>query len=297
MKKLYLLIFVALFALSAAFAIVQQDFSKVELAAEKVAGNVYIIHGTDDANAFSGGNIGVSIGDDGVVMVDAKMAPLSDKIRAKLEELGGKSPRYILNTHFHGDHTNGNAAFSDDGTVIAHTNVRKRVMGNEAQDAWPVLTFEESVSIHFNGEAIRAIHAPQGHTDGDAIVHFTESNVVHMGDHLFNGLLPFVDLENGGTVQGYMANMKKTLDEIPDDVQVIPGHGPLGTKEDLKTAYRMMQETTTLVTQQMKEGKTLDEIKAGGLQEEWASWSWGFISTERWIETIYNSYSEELTKK
>ncbi|MFQ5648676.1 MAG: MBL fold metallo-hydrolase [bacterium] len=297
MRKIYLMIFVGLFALSASFAVVQQDASKIEIVATKVAGNVYMIHGRDDSKAFSGGNIGVSVGDDGVVMVDSKMAPLGDKIKTAIKELGGDSPKYILNTHVHGDHTSGNIGFSKDGTIIAHTNVRKRIMGDQPEDAWPVLTFEQSVSIHFNGEEIKALHFPRGHTDGDAVVYFTGSNVVHMGDHYFSGLLPFVDLDSGGSVQGYMANVKKVLDELPDDVKIIPGHGPLATKDDLQTNYRMLQETTSLVTQKMKEGRSLDEIKTDGLQEEWKSWSWSFISTERWIATIYKSYSEEMTQK
>ncbi len=297
MKKIYLAIFLALAAISVGFAVVQQDLSKVELATAKVAGTVYMVHGTDDANAFSGGNIAVSVGDDGVLMVDSKMAPVTDKIKAAIQELGGEAPKYILNTHAHGDHVGGNSAFSKDGTVISHTNVRKRVMGDNPEDAWPILTFENAISIHMNGEEIHALHAPNGHTDGDAIVYFKGSNVIHMGDHHFSGLLPFVDLDSGGSVQGYMANIKKALDEMPDDVKLIPGHGPLSTKADLQTNYRMLQETTSLVRQKMKAGTSLEDIKSEGLQDEWKSWSWSFISTEKWIETIYKSYSDEMTNK
>ena len=280
MKKLYLFIFIILFAISAVAAL-WQDSTKVEIKATKVAGSVYMIAGTDDMAAFSsfsGGNIGVSVGEDGVVMVDTKMAPLGNQIRAAIYNLGGSGPKYVLNTHVHGDHTNGNSAFSREGTIVAHTNVRKR-LSDKPENIWPVITFDQSMSIHMNGEEIQAIHYPEGHTDGDAVVHFKGSNVMHLGDHWFNKLLPYVDLDNGGTVQGYIANIKRTLDEVPDDIKIIPGHGALANKEDLRNFYRMLQETVSLVTEKMKSGTNLEDIKKEGLQEEWKSWSWSFIST------------------
>ncbi|MCH8873116.1 MBL fold metallo-hydrolase [candidate division KSB1 bacterium] len=290
MKKLYLFIFIILFAISAVAAL-WQDFAKVEVKATKVAGSVYMIAGTDDMAAFSGGNIGVSVGEDGVIMVDSKFAPLGDKIKAAIKEIGGDLPKYVINTHVHDDHLNGNSVFSADGTIIAHTNIRKR-LADKPKNLWPVITFDQSLSIHMNGEEIKAIHYPKGHTDGDAIIYFTGSNVVHMGDHLFNKMFPFVDLNSGGTVQGFMANTKKTLEEIPENVKLIAGHGPLASKADLQENYRMLQETVALVTQKMKAGTSLDDIKKEGLQEEWKSWSWNFITEERWIEKIHNSYLE-----
>ena len=290
MKKLYLFIFIILFAISAVAAL-WQDFTKVEVKATKVAGSVYMIAGTDDMAAFSGGNIGVSVGEDGVIMVDSKFAPLGDKIKAAIKEIGGDLPKYVINTHVHDDHLNGNSVFSADGTIIAHTNIRKR-LADKPKNLWPVITFDQSLSIHMNGEEIKAIHYPKGHTDGDAIIYFTGSNVVHMGDHLFNKMFPFVDLDSGGTVQGFMANTKKILEEIPENVKLIAGHGPLASKADLQENYRMLQETVELVTQKMKAGTSLDDIKKEGLQEEWKSWSWNFITEERWIEKIYNSYLE-----
>ncbi len=199
MKKLYLFIFIILFAISAVAAL-WQDFTKVEVKATKVAGSVYMIAGTDDMAAFSGGNIGVSVGEDGVIMVDSKFAPLGDKIKAAIKEIGGDLPKYVINTHVHDDHLNGNSVFSADGTIIAHTNIRKR-LADKPKNLWPVITFDQSLSIHMNGEEIKAIHYPKGHTDGDAIIYFTGSNVVHMGDHLFNKMFPYVDLNSGGTVQ------------------------------------------------------------------------------------------------
>jgi len=295
MKKLYLFIFITLFAISG-FAALWQDFAKIEVKAIKVAGSVYMIAGTDDMAAFSGGNIGVSVGEDGVIMVDSKFAPLGDKIKAAIKEIGGDLPKYVINTHVHDDHLNGNSVFSADGTIIAHTNIRKR-LADKPKNLWPVITFDQSLSIHMNGEEIKAIHYPKGHTDGDAIIYFTGSNVVHMGDHLFNKMFPYVDLNSGGTVQGFMANTKKTLEEISENVKIIAGHGPLASKADLQENYRMLEETVALVTQKMKDGKSLDEIKKEGLQEEWKSWSWNFITEEKWIEKIYTSHLEKEASK
>ena len=159
-------------------------------------------------------------------------------------------------------------------------------------DTWPTITFDQTLSIHMNGEEIKAVHYPKGHTDGDGVIYFMGSNVVHMGDHFFNGMLPYIDLDSGGTVQGYVINVKAMYDSFPDDTKIVPGHGPLATKDDLKTSIRMLDETITLVTDKMHAGKNLAEIQADGLQEEWDSWSWSFIPTKRWIEIIYNSHSE-----
>lgn len=296
MKKHFLMVFTFLLLLTANIVVGQEDFSKVNVRATIVAGNVYMITGLDDMTAFSGGNIGVCAGKDGVVMVDSKMAPLSDKVKKVIHELGGGNPKYIINTHVHGDHTGGNAAFRKDGTIIAQTNVRKRLMADKPEDLWPVITFDQSLSIHFNGEEIKVMHYPHGHTDGDAVIYFTGSNVVHMGDLYFSGIFPFVDLDNGGSVTGYIDDIKKIIPELKEDVKIIPGHGPLSTLDDLKTNLRMLEETTALVRRKMQSGASLDVIKKEGLQEEWKSWSWFFITTDRWIETIYKSYTKDASK-
>lgn len=299
MKKIYLLIFLALGILTASFAIVQQDYSNVEIKTTKVAGNVYMLQGR-------GGNIGVSVGEDGVLMVDDQFAPLAEKIKAAIKELGGGSPKFILNTHYHGDHTGGNAEFSAEGTIIAHRNVRKRlateqerrgqVVPPKPKEAWPVITFDESLSIHFNGEEIEALHYPSGHTDGDVVIYFKNANVVHMGDDFFVGHFPYVDLGSGGSVQGLIDNIENVLTTVAADVKIIPGHGALSTVDDLKNYLEMLKETTKTVTQKMNDGKTLDEIKADGLPD-WDSWASSFIKTDRWISTIYNSFSKKMTKK
>ena len=270
----------------------QQDFSKVEIKVTKVSGNVYMLEG-------AGGNIGVSAGSDGILIVDDQYAPLAEKIRAALKSINPGKLKYVLNTHYHGDHTGSNAAFGPESSIIAHENVRKRlaqgtnVRGNAVPpsppEALPVVTFANAVSVHFNGEEIKAIHYPRGHTDGDSIIFFTKANVVHMGDHFFVRRFPFVDLENGGTVQGLIDNVAKVIAEIPADAKVIPGHGPLSTVEDLKGYHRMLVETRDVVSQGMAAGKSLEDLQAAGLPEEWKEWGSGFIDTKAWIATIHAS--------
>jgi len=290
-KKFLLLTVVLLFAISAR---AQTDFSKVEVKATKVAGNVYMLQG-------SGGNIGVSVGDDGLLIVDDQFAPLADKIRAALKGIADKKLHFILNTHWHGDHTGGNVLFGPEATIIAHDNVRKRLATEQKstvfnsttpaspKEALPVITFNDSLSVHFNGEDIRAIHFPHGHTDGDSVIFFSQSNVVHLGDDFFAGRFPFVDLESGGSVEGLVKNIGELIGKIPADAKLIPGHGPISTLDDLKSYHRMLQQTTEIVRGKIAAGKTLDQIKTEGLPAEWAPWGAGFIKTDRWVETIYKS--------
>ena len=289
-----------LFALSLAVCLsvaqAQNDMSKVEIKSTQVAGNIYMLEG-------AGGNIGVSVGADGILIVDDQFAPLADKIRAALKKLGEGKLRYILNTHFHGDHTGGNKVFGTEATIVAHDNVRKRLSGEvkaagssakpELAEALPVITFDNSLSVFFNGEEIRVIHVPHGHTDGDSVIYFTKANVVHMGDQFFNGMFPFIDLASGGDVEGYARNVEAVLAKIPADAKVIPGHGALAGVDDLKKFHQMLVETIGIVRERMKAGKTLDQIKAEGLPEKWNSWGQGFIKAPVWIETIYKGLSNK----
>jgi glyoxylase-like metal-dependent hydrolase (beta-lactamase superfamily II) len=290
-KKFLLLLVLIVFA-GAAQA--QTDFSKVQMKATKVAGNVYMLEG-------AGGNIGVSVGDDGLLIVDDQFAPLADKIRAALKGLADKKLRFILNTHWHGDHTGGNVVFGPAAKITAHDNVRTRLATEQKstvfnsttpaspKEALPVITFDQSLSVHFNGEDIRAIHFPHGHTDGDSVIFFSASNVVHLGDDFFAGRFPFVDLESGGSVEGLVKNIGELVNKIPADAKLIPGHGPISTLDDLKSYHRMLQQTTEIVRGKITAGKTLDQIKTEGLPDEWKPWGTGFIKTDRWVETIYKS--------
>jgi glyoxylase-like metal-dependent hydrolase (beta-lactamase superfamily II) len=293
MKRLFAYVAAAAFLVNGK-AYAQQNWDEVVVEAHPVVGNIYMLTG-------SGGNIGVSVGEDGILIVDDQYAPLADKIKSVLHGLHAGPLKFVLNTHFHGDHVGGNPIFGLEATIVAHTNVRKRVSTPQQRDdrtipamveeGWPVITFDEEVSIHFNGEEIRLAHLPAGHTDNDSFVWFTGSNVVHMGDTFFNGRFPFVDLGSGGTVAGLIRNIGHVLEMIGPDTHVIPGHGDLGDRADLKAYHGMLVATTEAVRAMMAEGKALDEIKAAGLPEQWDGYASDFIPEARWIETIYNSYS------
>ena len=281
---------VCLVAMAALPALAQQDFSKVEIKVTKVAGTVYMLQG-------SGGNIGVSVGDDGILIVDDEFAPLVPKIKAALAGISNKPIKFILNTHYHGDHTGGNVEFSKDGPIIAHENVRKRLQSGTStlgrqtppapKEALPVITFNDRATVHINGEDIRAIHMPHGHTDGDAVIWFTQSNVVHMGDDFFNGTFPFVDLDNGGSVRGMAANVEAVIAQIRDDTKVIAGHGPLGDKTTLRAFAETIRASWAAVDAAMKAGKTLDQIKQEKILAPWEKWASNFITLDRWAETLY----------
>lgn len=272
-----------------------QDFSKVEMKATHVVGNVWMLEG-------AGGNIGVSVGPDGLLIVDDQFAPLADKIKAALKNLGEGKLKFVINTHWHGDHTGSNAIFGLEVPIIAQSNVRKR-LGSESTNrtgqkvpaapkaALPIITFDETLSVHFNGEEIRAIHYPHGHTDGDGVIFFTGSNVVHMGDHMMTGSFPFVDTSSGGSVEGIVRNIGNILAKLPPDVKIIPGHGPIATIENVRQYQQVLVETVDIVRKQVVAGKSLDEVKAAGLPAKYDSWGKGFISTPIWIETVYRSIS------
>ncbi len=281
-------------------AVAQDDFSKVEIKATKISGNVYMLEG-------AGGNIGVSVGTDGILIVDDQFAPLAEKIRAALKTLGDGKLKFILNTHWHGDHTGGNAQFGREAPIIAHDNVRKRLSTEQRselfkqttpaspKEALPVITFDQSLSVHFNGEEIRVIHFPHGHTDGDSVIFFTTSNVVHLGDDFFAGRFPFVDLESGGSVQGLIKNVADIIPKIPAGAKLIPGHGAISTVDDLKAYHRMLMETTAYVQKQIAAKKTLDQIKKEGLPAEWKPWGEGFVKTDMWLELVYRSLSMKVS--
>lgn len=277
-----------------------QDFSKVQIKVTKVSGNIYMLEG-------SGGNIAASVGQDGIVIVDDQFAPLADKIQAALKNLGitDKPVRFVINTHYHGDHTGGNEPFANTGsTVIAQDNVRKRLetggaAGNGGsvrmevkpapKGALPIITFEHDVTVHLNGEDIRALHFPAGHTDGDAIIFFPKNNVVHMGDDFVRYGFPFIDVTSGGSVQGMIAAMEKVSAQLPSDVKVIPGHGALSNLDDVRAYTKMLRETSAAVQKALDEKKTLEQMKQEKILEPWKKWSGESVDNDKFIETLYNS--------
>ena len=278
----------------------EKDFSKVEIRVTKVSGNIYMLEG-------DGGNIAASVGEDGIVIVDDQYAPLADKIQAALKNLKitDKPVRFVINTHYHGDHTGGNLPFANSGsTLIAQDNVRKRLetggtAGNggsikmEAKPApkgaLPVITFDHDVTVHLNGEDIRALHFPAGHTDGDAIIFFPKNNVVHMGDDFVRYGFPFIDVSSGGSVQGMIAAMEKVSTQLPPDVKVIPGHGALSNLDDVREFTKMLKETSAAVQKAVDEHKTVEQMKQEKILAPWAKWSRGFLDADKFIETLYNS--------
>jgi glyoxylase-like metal-dependent hydrolase (beta-lactamase superfamily II) len=283
---------VVILVLAATLAWAQPDFSEVEIGTVPVTGNVYMLTGY-------GGNIGVSVGDDGILIIDDQFAPLAEKIRAALGELSPGELEFVLNTHWHGDHTGGNEIFGETSHIIAHTNVRQRLstpqeirgrkIEPKPEHALPVITFDDSLSVHFNGEEIEAVHFEHSHTDGDAVIFFTKSNVVHMGDMFWTARFPFVDLAAGGSVQGLTENIGALIAELPAGVKIIPGHGTLSTLDDVKAFHGMLVETAAIVQKRIDAGMSLEKIQEEGLPEKWDSWGSGYIDTATWLETLHQS--------
>jgi cyclase len=273
-----------------------KDLNKVQMKVTHVAGTVYMLQG-------AGGNIGASVGEDGIVIVDDQYAPLADKIKAALKGITDKPIRFIINTHYHEDHTSGNAIFQKDAPVIAQDNVRKRLAegvtaGNlgsvtavhkpQPKEALPILTFDHDMTVHLNGEDIRALHYPHGHTDGDSIIFFPTSNVVHMGDDFVRYGFPFIDLGGGGSVQGMIAALEEIMPKLPADVKIIPGHGDISNLDDVRTYVSMLKDTRAVVQEGIKSGKTLDQLKQEKVLAKWDAYKNDFISSDAFIETLYN---------
>jgi cyclase len=278
----------------------EPDWSKVQIKVSKVSGNIYMLEG-------QGGNIAASVGEDGIVIVDDEFAPLAEKIQAALKNLGitDKPVRFVINTHYHGDHSGGNAPFANSGsTIIAQDNVRKRLISGGAagnggslrmemkpgeKAALPIITFEHDVTVHLNGEDIRALHFPSGHTDGDAIIFFPKNNVVHMGDDFVRYGFPFIDVTSGGSVQGMIDGLEKASAQLPADVKVIPGHGVLSNLDDVRSYVQMLKETSAVVQRAIDGHQTLDQMKQKKILAPWQKWSGDFVNADVFIETLYNS--------
>ncbi|PKG75488.1 MBL fold metallo-hydrolase [Shewanella sp. GutCb] len=257
-------------------------FKDVEIKPIKLSETTYMFVG-------SGGNIGVSAGTDGILIIDDQFAPLADKISAALNQIQAGAPKFIINTHYHGDHTGANAHFGKNGTIMAHHNVLKRLASDSktTADALPVITFEQGITVHFNGDALKVRHMGPGHTDGDSVVIWSNDNIVHMGDLFFKDKFPYIDLNAGGSVEGYRDNVAAVLRDLDAQTKVIPGHGALANKSDLTRFKHMLDASINWMKDQKASGLTLDQLKATGMPEKWKDWSWKFISEEQWIETLY----------
>ena len=275
-----------------------QDFSQVEIKTHPVRDGIYMLEGF-------GGNIGVSVGEDGVFLVDDQFAPLVDKILTSIAALSDKPVGFVLNTHWHGDHTGGNEPLGKAGALlVAHDNVYQRMSTEQVNEllgrttppspkaALPVVTFDSSVSFHLNGETIHARHVPPAHTDGDSIVHFKEANVFHMGDLFFNGLYPFIDIASGGDVDGFLAALDEALEGMDDQTLIIPGHGPLAKKADLTAARDMLRTVRDRVAAAIAEGKSLEDTLAAKVTADFdEKWNWQFINGEQLVRIVYMGLS------
>jgi len=262
------------------------DLSGVQIKTTHVNRNVYMLEATGDV----AGNIGASVGPDGILLVDTQFAPLADQIRSSLTAIGGKEIRFIINTHSHEDHTHGNTVLGGEATLVAHIQTWQHLKKDPNRSLEKVITFDKQKSFHFNGERVDIMHFPNGHTASDAIVVFTGSNVVHLGDLLNSGnwSFPFVDLDLGGSIDGLIRNVKSILDLIPQGAAIIPGHYEITDKEGLKMTYDMLLETSGIVREKIALGQDLEQIKAEGFPAKYDSWGRGYTQAAQWIENIYN---------
>jgi cyclase len=287
---------VALVAIAVIAVAQQQDFSKVELKAEKLSATTYMLTG-------AGGNIGVSVGEASAFIVDDQFAPLTPRIQAAVAKLTPHPIRFVVNTHWHFDHTGGNENFGKAGAVIvAHENVRKRMSTEqfiefldmkvkmEPRIALPALTFTRDLTFHQNGDEIRIFHVENAHTDGDAIVHFRTSDVVHMGDTFFNNLYPFIDTSSGGTIDGVVAAADRVLALATDSTRIIPGHGPMANRADLRAYRDMLATVAARVREGVAAGRSLEDVIASKPTAEFdARFGKGFLAPNRFVEMVYKN--------
>ena len=258
---------VGISAAAATGSLAQQDMSDVQIETVRVADGIYMLVG-------QGGNIGLSTGDDGAFVIDDQFAPLTDKIQAAIATVTDEAVRFVLNTHWHGDHTGGNENFGKAGAmIVAHENVRRRlnpaefrdVMGRTQQappDALPVVTFSDAVNLYWNGENIRVFHVEKAHTDGDAVIYFSNADVVHMGDNFFRGRYPFIDVDSGGGIDGMIAANDRVLTLVNSSAKIIPGHGALSTPDDLREYRNMLITVRDRVRTMLNDGMSVDDIVA-----------------------------------
>ncbi|HEX4332562.1 MAG TPA: MBL fold metallo-hydrolase [Usitatibacter sp.] len=284
----------ALAALSCCAALAQQpDYSKVEIKTIPLGSHTYMMTG-------AGGNLGLSVGDDATFLIDDQFAPLTPKIRAAIAALTDKPVKFVLNTHWHFDHTGGNENLGGSGAVIvAHENVRRRMSTEQFIEfmkmqvpasphaALPVITFAAGLTFHLNGDEMRVMHVPRAHTDGDAIVHFVKSDVIHMGDVFFNGMYPFIDTSSGGSIDGMVAGCDMALAIAADSTKIIPGHGPLGTRADLQAYRDMLATISARVKKLVAEGRKPDEIARAGVSAEFdGKYGKGFVDGPKFAEMV-----------
>ncbi len=291
-------ILVLMFMLTNLFLIGQGRFDDVVIKHHKLTDKVYMLEG-------AGGNVGIYINDNEVLMIDDQFAPLSDKLKAKIKELSGGKTTRLINTHWHGDHSGGNENFGKDGAmIIAHENVRGRmsrevVRGDNVTPpspdiALPVVTYAEEMQLYIMDEPIMITHMHKAHTDGDSFVFLPESNVLHMGDCFFNKRFPFIDLNSGGSIDGMIKAAEMALMLVDDDTQIIPGHGPMATKSDLLEYHKFLNSARSKVAEHIRANGNSESLVAADVVKGYEDWAWGFIDAEKMAQVIFSSlYSED----
>ncbi len=277
MRHILILSFLGLFISGA----VAGPFDNVEVTAVKAGKNVYMLKG-------AGGNIGVFVSSKGLVLIDDQFAPLAEKIEAAMKNISAKPLSYIINTHYHGDHTGSNSYFAQQAPIIAHQNVRLRLeqKPKDKRVALPVMTYQNGLTIYLDDEEIQLTHLANAHTDGDTVVYFKKANVLHTGDLFFEVGFPFIDLTGGGSVKGYLAAIKSLIAKYPDDVIIISGHGKMSDKKGFQAFAQMIENSLSIVKKMLAEGKTSEEILKMGLGKDFEKYSWQFINEEKWLKTL-----------
>ncbi len=278
------------FILSVQNSAAETDFSKEVVKSTPLISSLYMLEG-------AGGNMTALIGPEGVLLVDDDFTQMADKLLAKIKELGGNSPRFIINTHFHYDHTGGNEVFGPKATIIAAKEVRDRLLTEQTlwkerhppvpPQALPNLVFDKALTIYLNGVETQVQHLPRGHTDGDSVVLFAKGKVASLGDLYFSGMYPIFHMEHNGSLDGYLKNIELILQQLPEDSKIVPGHGPLSTKAEFAQYHKMIVSSISTVRKGLRAGKTLAQIQKSGLAAEWEPFSHGYVTTDRWIAMIY----------
>lgn len=273
-------------------SIKSQNLDEVVIETVKLSDHVYMLVG-------GGGNVGVSVGNDGVFVIDDKYAPVTPKILEAIKNLTDKDVTFLANTHHHGDHTGGNTNMKNLGaTIIAHDNVRRNLEMDQNEtnkDGLPVITFNDKLSLYINGEKVSIFHVDHAHTDGDAMLYFNDSNVLHTGDVYFNNMYPYIDLNSGGSINGYIEAVKKGLEAINDDTKIIPGHGKVSNKAEYKTFLTMLETLKANILAEIEKGKTEDEVAADTTITKTyddLGFSWAFINSEKIRRIIYKSLKD-----
>ncbi len=260
----------------------------------EVVPGIYMLEGAD---GFSS-NMGLLVGDDHVLLIDDGMAPITASLMETVQKLAGRPADFVVNTHAHGDHVGSNTTLAENGAIIfAHDNLRKRLVDKPGDAGGPaglpVVTFADAVTFHVNGHEAYVFHVAMAHTDGDAVIHFPDLNVIDAGDLFFNYMFPFIDIDSGGSVAGYIAGQKQIIDMADDDTAIIPGHGTLASKSDLQIAVDMLIDAEARVKKLVDAGMTQEQVVAENpLADYHDEWNWGFITTERMTTTLYRSLTD-----